>query len=215
MTPAELWAQVRTARYGGAAFLFEWEEARAELTERLWALDRRWRAARPETIADLIVGQNSVVATLRGVDADPVVRWVEEAFLTAPAPDRGTSHRIAVVYDGEDLAEVAETLGLDPEAVAARHAASVFRVGWVGFLPGFAYLTGLDPGLVLPRRAAVRPKVPAGAVAVADAMSAVYPLSSPGGWHLIGRTAKPLLTPAGPRLTLLEPGDTVRFVRDD
>jgi KipI family sensor histidine kinase inhibitor len=80
----------------------------------------------------------------------------------------------------------------------------------LGFRPGFAYLTGLDPALVVPRRATPRPRVPAGALAIADVYTAVYPSESPGGWHLIGHVAEPMFTAAGARLSL---GDRVRFVR--
>jgi KipI family sensor histidine kinase inhibitor len=80
----------------------------------------------------------------------------------------------------------------------------------LGFRPGFAYLTGLDPALVLPRRATPRTRVPAGSLAIADVYTAIYPGESPGGWHLIGHVAEPMFTEQGARLQL---GDRVRFVR--
>jgi KipI family sensor histidine kinase inhibitor len=113
-------------------------------------------------------------------------------------------------YGGDDLDEVARATGLTTAEVIARHAAATYTVDMLGFRPGFAYLTGLDRSLVLPRRATPRTRVPAGALAIADVYTAVYPSESPGGWHLIGHVAEPMFTPGGARLQL---GDRVRFAR--
>lgn len=115
-----------------------------------------------------------------------------------------------VRYDGPDLPAVAARCGLAPHAVVALHSAGVYRVETMGFLPGFGYLGPLDPRLVVPRRDAPRPRVPAGSVAIAGARTAVYPFASPGGWHLLGSlVGGALFDPvAGPTL---RPGDTVRF----
>lgn len=119
---------------------------------------------------------------------------------------------IPVHYMGEDLAEVAELLGISVAEVIERHTGSDWSVAFTGFAPGFAYLTGGDPIFDLPRRSSPRTKVPAGAVALAGTFSAVYPQESPGGWQLIGVTELPMwdlsrLVPA-----LLQPGFRVRFV---
>ena len=126
-----------------------------------------------------------------------------------PAPAR--EHAIRVVYDGEDLAAVAAATRLSVEEVIAAHAARTYEVASVGFLPGFAYLDGLDPRLELPRRETPRVRVPAGALAIAGLQTAVYPFASPGGWHLIGRVIDGrMFTPEhGARLAF---GDRVRFV---
>lgn len=130
---------------------------------------------------------------------------------TAPAP---TEHRIPVCYDGPDLDEVARQTGLPAAEVIARHAAREYRVYLLGFVPGFAYLGELDPALVVPRRATPRKRVPAGSVAIAGAQTAVYPLDTPGGWHLIGRTTIPIFDPARTPASLLRSGDLVRFVSE-
>lgn len=114
------------------------------------------------------------------------------------------------IYDGEDLAAVARATGLGVAEVIARHVAATYTVDMIGFSPGFGYLAGLDPTLVLPRHATPRPRVPAGSLAIADRFTAVYPAESPGGWHLIGRVGEPMFGPEGARLAL---GDRVRFVR--
>jgi KipI family sensor histidine kinase inhibitor len=90
---------------------------------------------------------------------------------------------------------------------------SSFRVDFCGFAPGFAYLTGLDEALWLPRRSTPRTRVPAGSVAIASEYSAVYPGASPGGWHLLGTTSAQVWDPDRVRPALLEPGTKVRFVR--
>jgi 5-oxoprolinase (ATP-hydrolysing) subunit A len=115
-------------------------------------------------------------------------------------------------YDGPDLAEVAARSGLSEDDVATIHAARVYDVRMLGFLPGFAYLGALDERLVLPRRAVPRPRVPAGAIAVAAEYTAVYPFASPGGWNLIGHAVGAELFGAGAGARL-QPGDRVRFER--
>ncbi|MGH9133931.1 MAG: 5-oxoprolinase subunit B family protein [Ilumatobacteraceae bacterium] len=132
-----------------------------------------------------------------------------------PSADRTVTDRIVeipVVYDGDDLDEVALATGLDRDDVVARHAGSAFRVEFCGFAPGFAYLSGLDELLRLPRRPTPRTRVPAGSVAIADGYSAVYPGTSPGGWHLIGHTELRVWDVDRSPPALLEPGTEVRFV---
>lgn len=115
-------------------------------------------------------------------------------------------------YDGDDLAEVAAATGLGIAEVIERHAARAYTVYALGFAPGFAYLGELDPALVLPRRASPRMRVAAGSVAIAGAQTAVYPLATPGGWHLIGRTELVMFDVRRDPPALLAAGDTVRFV---
>ena len=122
---------------------------------------------------------------------------------------------IAVRYDGPDLAEVARATGLGDAEVVARHAAAEYRVYLLGFVPGFAYLGELDPALRLPRRSSPRTRVPAGSVAIAGAQTAVYPLATPGGWHLIGRTEERMWDVRRDPPALLAVGDRVRFVPVD
>lgn len=124
---------------------------------------------------------------------------------------RPRQHLIPVDYDGPDLAGVAETTGLTVEEVIVRHVGRVYTVDLIGFVPGFAYLSELHPTLQLPRRAEPRPRVLAGSVAIAGAQTAVYPLDTPGGWHLIGSTKTTMFDPTRDPPALLQPGDTVRF----
>ena len=118
---------------------------------------------------------------------------------------------IDVAYDGDDLADVAERVGLSIEAVIQRHLAVQYTVEFCGFSPGFAYLGGLDDELRIPRRSTPRTQVPAGSVAIAADYSCVYPSRSPGGWHLLGRTTAEIWNVGRSEPALLTPGTTVRF----
>lgn len=128
-----------------------------------------------------------------------------------PAPVVAGAVDIDVRYDGEDLAAVAEAVGLSIAEVVELHSGAEYRVEFCGFAPGFAYLSGLPSRLHLPRRATPRVRVPAGSVAIAADYSAVYPSASPGGWHLLGSTSTVVWdvqqTPPSP----LRPGVAVRF----
>lgn len=127
--------------------------------------------------------------------------------------DAGTAKTvdIEVVYDGEDLAGVAELAGCSSEAVVTAHTGQTWTAAFGGFAPGFMYLTGENADLDVPRRDTPRKKVPAGAVAIAGGFSAVYPRESPGGWQLIGRTAAAMWDSKREPPALVSPGDHVRF----
>lgn len=123
--------------------------------------------------------------------------------------------KIPVCYGrewGPDLDEVAAAHDLSPAQVIARHTAPSYLVYFLGFLPGFPYLGGLDAALATPRRATPRPLVPAGAVGIAGTQTGVYPLETPGGWQIIGRTPLRLYNPNRNPPALLAAGDAVRFI---
>ncbi|ALS29372.1 allophanate hydrolase [Paenibacillus sp. 32O-W] len=129
--------------------------------------------------------------------------------------DRPRTIRIPVIYggtDGPDLAEAADRAGMTPEAFVARHAGAEYTVVMIGFMPGFPYLIGLPPELAQPRRSPPRVRVPAGSVGIAGMQTGVYPLATPGGWQIIGRTPMKLFDPDAAEAALLRPGDKVRFV---
>jgi KipI family sensor histidine kinase inhibitor len=123
----------------------------------------------------------------------------------------GRLHRIPVVYDGPDLAEVAAALNLSEAEIVAAHTRPIYRVFLVGFVPGWAYLGPLPEELELPRRAEPRTLVPAGSVAIAGRQAGIYPLPVPGGWHLIGRTSVRLFLPDSDPPCLFRAGDRVKF----
>jgi KipI family sensor histidine kinase inhibitor len=156
-------------------------------------------AAEPDR--DLLAAVHAIIA-----DLEP----------SGQAADSGRVVEIAVVYDGADLAGVASALGREPSDVVAAHQRQDWLVAMMGFAPGFGYLLPVGPERLpwgeLPRRERPRVAVPAGSVAVAAGMSAVYPVEMPGGWHLLGTTSARLFDPtAQDEPTLLRPGDVVRF----
>lgn len=123
---------------------------------------------------------------------------------------------IPVCYDAEfgvDLAEVAEKTGLPPEEIVRRHTATEHRVLMVGFAPGQPYIGGLDPQLAVPRRPTPRARMPAGAIAIANAQTVVYPFEIAGGWSILGRTPLRVFDAGRDPPCLLLPGDRVRFLR--
>ena len=124
----------------------------------------------------------------------------------------GPELEVPVVYDGEDLDDVARHLGCSTREVVARHTGQVWRVEFAGFAPGFGYLVGEAGDLEVPRRGSPRTRVPTGAVALAGPWTGVYPRPSPGGWQLIGRTALPMWDAERDPPALLVPGRAVRFV---
>ncbi|NNG35450.1 allophanate hydrolase subunit 1 [Nakamurella sp. DB0629] len=119
---------------------------------------------------------------------------------------------IPVRYDGADLGEVAALTGLGVAELIAAHTDSVWRAAFAGFAPGFAYLTGGDPRLAVPRRTHPRTEIPSGAVGLAGEYCGIYPRRSPGGWQLIGRTDAVLWDERRDPPALLTPGTLVRFV---
>lgn len=146
-------------------------------------------------------------------DIDPVL----QALLGSVHPasgDGGRLWRFPVCYGGEfgpDLEPLAEAVGLSPEGVVRLHAGTTVRVYMLGFLPGFPFMGDLPDVLAQPRRSEPRVRVPAGSVATAGRLTAIYPWESPGGWHLLGRCPVPLFSPQWPGAALLQPGDRVSF----
>jgi KipI family sensor histidine kinase inhibitor len=145
------------------------------------------------------------------------LRRIVEGFDVENAgwPPGGSTLEVPVRYggaDGPDLDAVAELTGLSRAAVVELHASTKYRVLFLGFTPGFGYLGPLPAGLVVPRRASPRVRVPAGSVAIAGPYTAIYPVESPGGWYLLGRTSFTVWESRRSPPALLEPGMVVRFV---
>jgi KipI family sensor histidine kinase inhibitor len=174
------------------------------------------RAAALPGVRDVVPAAATVLVTVepRGWELADLAAALGK-LASAPAPRLAAASTaelvLDTVYDGPDLAEVAALTGLAVADVVARHSAAAYRVGWLGFSPGFGYLTGLDPALAVGRLATPRVAVPAGSVAIAGGLGAVYPTSSPGGWRLLGRTAAVLWDAERDPPAVLSPGRRVRF----
>ena len=179
------------------------------------------RGAAVAGLQDVLPAAETVLVTLDGsVDSATVEqrlqRLLEDASSAPPPDPRHTEPvTIAVRYDGADLDDVARHLGTSTEDVVVRHTGRVWRCRFIGFTAGFGYLESEGDDLTVPRREAARTAVPAGAVALADGYSAVYPRRSPGGWQLIGTTDAPMWDLDRDRPALLAPGTLVRFVGAD
>ena len=171
-----------------------------------------WRAIGAEhldEVLDVIPTSRSITVALRG-GTQPSARLREMLDATFdPTTQSSTEHTIAVTYDGEDLHEVARLHATTPDEVIAAHTAASYTVAFVGFAPGFGYLSGLPEALHTARLDSPRTRVPAGSVAIGGRWTGVYPSQSPGGWRLIGRTDAQMFDGA----SLLAPGDRVRFVQ--
>jgi len=196
--------------YGDQALL-----VRCGSTAEVLAWADALRAAALPGVLDIVPAARTVLVKLEGPRNQGVIRQrLRKMSVTADeaAPaDRSADVVIDVVYDGPDLAEVANHTGLTTAQVINAHTATLWRVGFSGFAPGFAYLVDGDPRLRVPRRSEPRTSVPAGSVALAGDFSAIYPHQSPGGWQLIGHTDAVLWDLERPNPALLTQGLWVQF----
>lgn len=212
-------AQHRILSSGDTALVVEFGDAVDRRTsERVLALFERLSAAALPGVVELLPTFRSLM-----VHYDPV-RTSRKVLVKALAPHlRGLGEakaaartwELPVCYErafGLDVEDVARATGLSPEAVVARHSGETYHVYMIGFTPGYPYMGDVPPPLVLPRRENPRTQVPAGSVAIATVMTAVYTLQSPGGWHILGRTPVPLWSrERADAPALLAAGDKVRF----
>ena len=167
-----------------------------------------WRRAMPAGVIDVVPAARTVLVVHDGT--------LDTALLTPagaglPAAVDAPTVTLDVVYDGDDLGEVAARCGLSVQGVIDAHSGALYTVAFCGFMPGFSYLLGLPPVLHLPRLSTPRTRVPAGAVAIAAEFAGVYPRQSPGGWHLLGHTDALLWDDDREPAALLPPGTNVRF----
>ncbi|WP_297074352.1 5-oxoprolinase subunit PxpB [Thermococcus sp.] len=205
---------------GDSALLVSFgERIDEEINEKVHALTRAIEQANFEWLVEVVPAYSSlaVIYDPALVDFESVKRTIEGIEITSERFE-GKLVEVPVVYGGEygpDLEFVAEYNGLSVDEVVEIHSRPVYRVYFLGFLPGFAYLGGMDERIATPRLEKPRLKVPAGSVGIAGKQTGIYPLESPGGWRLIGRTPLRLFNPAKDPPTLFQPGDRVKFVPID
>jgi 5-oxoprolinase (ATP-hydrolysing) subunit B len=183
---------------------------------RIWGLANHFRSQ--PSVREVVPGMNNLTVELHPTapNLERLLDVLVERWNESSASEL-SSRRIEIPVEyggtaGPDLDEVARHTGLSPSEVVQLHSTGEYTVYFLGFLPGFAYLGGMDLRLTTPRRHEPRLAVPAGSVGIGGAQTGVYPLSSPGGWQLIGRTSLQLFDPAWGSPSLLSAGDSVRFV---
>ena len=184
----------------------------ADLDATLMLFDALERAP-VEGIEEIVPAARTLMIRFRPeiVTAEAVARHLAGLDLTHVSRGHGQLIEIPVRYDGEDLPEVAELLGITPEEVIRRHTGAEYTVAFAGFAPGFAYMVAPGADLEVPRRKTPRTRIPAGAVGLAGPFSGIYPRESPGGWQIIGTTPLAMFDLGRERPALLQPGDRVRF----
>jgi KipI family sensor histidine kinase inhibitor len=183
----------------------------------------------PEWLRDVIPGIDTLLISLHFKDTEYAqtraeARALLDHLLSSIHKSKKTTlanevvHRVRVCYDPEiapDLIASAEKCKLSLRELIRRHKNSDTRVDILGFMPGFAYCSGLDPSLKLPRLESPRTAVPKGSVAIAELQTGIYPKPTPGGWNVIGRTPDILFDPHSTRPSLLTPGDRLEFIEID
>lgn len=203
---------------GDAALVIEYgDTVDAALNRRVLALDAYLARHPVGGISETVPTYRSLLVhydPLRLDYADLSAALLEAAAVSGSDSATGTRWRIPVVYGGEygvDLAEIAARHRMREEEVIRRHSAGIYRVYMLGFMPGFAYLGGLDPALATPRRDDPRLETPAGTISIGGVQAGVQCLAAPSGWHLLGRTPVRTYQPGREPMFLVEPGDEVTF----
>lgn len=215
-----IYSEPRLLLAGDAAILIEFaDEIDGDVNDRVHALAQFLRdQPRPE-ISDLIPAYSSLLVCYDPAQIQyPAMCDFLRSRLRSPNVLARSAPRlieIPVAYGGEcgpDLAFIAQRSGLTEAQVVELHSSVTYRVYFVGFAPGFAYLGSVPPQIAAPRLATPRTRVPAGSLGIAGRQTGIYPMETPGGWRLIGRTASKLFDPNDDPPTLLRPSDRVRFV---
>ena len=187
------------------------------LSDRVLRLGAKLRAAKLPGVVETVPTFRSLMVHYDPLRTDHAsLEGRLAALLDDDAAGAGAARlwRIPACYEAAhapDLEDVAQRTGLSAAEVVRLHSETLFHIYMIGFVPGYPYMGDLPPALVLPRRADPRIRVPAGSIAIASTMTAIYPHESPGGWHLIGTTPIRLFDPLLPRPALFSPGDKLRF----
>lgn len=213
---------VRFLPCGDQAVTVEWGSTIDEhINRQVHAFARKVEALSHPAITEVVPTYRSATVHYR----PEVFSYEELKQLLAPLAQGSAEEaeelpvvEIPVCYGGEyglDLEEVAQHCSLTPEEVIARHTAPTYRIYMLGFTPGFPYLGGMDPSIAAPRRKEPRIHIPAGSVGIAGEQTGIYPIVSPGGWQLIGRTPLRLFDPQREQPILLSAGAGIRFVPID
>lgn len=179
----------------------------------LHALARRLLETPLVGVTDIIPGYTNLYIEFDAncLSEAKVLEWADSHRQDLTGEAGNKTVEIPTHFDGEDLPQVAEKTGLTKAEVIDRFTRPTYHVYAVGFTPGFPFMGEVDEALRLPRRDTPRPNIPPNTVAMANAQAGIYPLTTPGGWHLLGTSLKPLYDPSREKALLLEPGDSVKF----
>jgi KipI family sensor histidine kinase inhibitor len=212
---------VQTPRFlpcGDAALTVEFGSTiDPDLNGKVLALDALLRADPPAGLIETVPTYRSLTLQFdaAATDYDALVRSLEEAVRDLkPLGSTGTRWRVPVVYGGAygiDLEDVAQRHGLTPSQVIEIHSSAVYRIYMIGFMPGFAYLGGLDPRIATSRRTEPRLKVPSGSIMIGGEQAGIVPMEMPSGWHLLGRTPVLSYAPERDPAFLFAAGDEIVF----
>ena len=204
---------------GDQAVLVEFgDEISPETNARVHGLARAIEEASIEGVVDLIPAYDSLLVQYDATAVsmgDLQARIMDLDSERVASAEGGRVVELPVLYGGEhgpDIERVAEHAGMSVDEVIRLHSGTDYLVYMLGFTPGFPYLGGLDDRLATPRVATPRLEIPGGSVGIAESQTGVYPLTSPGGWNIIGRTPLSLFDPTREPPSLLAPGDLVSFV---
>lgn len=168
-------------------------------------------------VSETVPGMNNLMVVFDPLALDPARLEIRiRSLYDSVVPDEAARRRITVPVryggaGGEDLVALAAEKNISPAELVALHTAPVYRVAAVGAMPGFVYLSGLDPRLATPRRAVPRMAVPVGSVIIGGAQAGIMPLTAPSGWHILGVTPLSLFDPLRMPPALFAPGDEIRF----
>lgn len=204
---------------GDTALIVEFgDRVDRSLNNRVLALCKRLQEAQIDGVIDIVPTFRSLMVQYEPlvISSAPLITRIHALAQGLETTERAArAWRLPVCYDpqvAEDLAEVAARANLSPRQLIERHSAVTYHIYMLGFLPGQAYMGDLPAELALPRRAAPRPRIPAGSLAVAMTMTSIFPRETPCGWHIIGRSPVCLWDVARSAMPLLAPGDTVTFI---
>ena len=214
-----IYAEPRFLPAGDAAIVVELGDAISPaINRRVRSLSLALENGTVPGVFDFLPTYRSVLVYYDPLSASPAAVQSQIArLLQSPAAEAAANPRVALIptlYGGDmgpDIGFVASHAGISEQEVVDIHSATDYLIYMMGFSPGFAYLGGLDERLITPRLESPRTQIPAGAVGIAESQTGVYPVASPGGWQLIGRTPLRLFDPARNPPALLSAGDYVRF----
>ncbi|WP_299106634.1 5-oxoprolinase subunit PxpB [uncultured Tenacibaculum sp.] len=204
--------------FGERAILIEWEAIMSEIIiADITRFEQLVQLEKQEVIEDSIIGYHSLMLVYKEAPKKDEIEELQELYQNKYSSRKveSTLWKIPVCYDtqlGVDLEELAKSLELTPQELIEKHSNTVYSVYFIGFLPGFLYLGGLEKCLHFPRKATPRLQVPKGSVAIGGSQTGIYPQQSAGGWNIIGRTPISLFDVHKQEPCFAKSGDKIQFV---